>query len=47
MDAYRAGLTLDKLLEPLPTAEFRDADPRRYAELMRRPAFLMMRLRKV
>ena len=43
----RAGLTLDKLLEPLPTAEFRDADPRRYAELMRRPAFLMMRLRKV
>ena len=42
----RAGLVLDKLLEPLPTAEFRDADPRRHAELVRRPAFLMMRLRK-
>lgn len=42
----RAGLVLDKLLEPLPTAEFRAADPRRHAELMRRPAFLMMRLRK-
>ncbi|RYD93854.1 MAG: class I SAM-dependent methyltransferase [Sphingomonadales bacterium] len=43
----RAGLVLDKLLEPLPTPEFRDADPRRHAELMRRPAFLMMRLRKL
>lgn len=42
----RAGLVLDKLLEPLPTQDFRDADPRRHAELMRRPAFLMMRLRK-
>jgi SAM-dependent methyltransferase len=42
----RAGLVLDKLLEPLPTADFRAADPRRHAELMRRPAFLMMRLRK-
>lgn len=42
----RAGLVLDRLLEPLPTQEFRAADPRRHAELMRRPAFLMMRLRK-
>jgi SAM-dependent methyltransferase len=42
----RAGLTLDTLLEPLPTEEFREADPRRHAELIRRPAFLMMRLRK-
>lgn len=42
----RAGLALDRLLEPLPTDDFRDADPRRHAELMRRPAFLMMRLRK-
>jgi len=42
----RAGLVLDRLLEPLPTTDFRDADPRRHAELMRRPAFLMMRLRK-
>ncbi len=42
----RAGLVLDKLLEPLPTEEFRDADPRHYAELTHRPAFLMMRLHK-
>jgi len=42
----RAGLLLDKLLEPLPTEEFREADPRRYGELMRRPAFLMMRVCK-
>lgn len=42
----RAGLVLDKLLEPLPTEEFRNADPRHYAELTHRPAFLMMRLRK-
>ncbi len=42
----RAGMLLDRLLEPLPTEEFRAADPRRHAELSRRPAFLMMRLRK-
>jgi len=42
----RAGLLLDRLLEPLPTEDFRKADPRRHAELSRRPAFLMMRLRK-
>lgn len=40
----RAGLVLDRLLEPLPTEEFRNADSRRYAELTHRPAFLMMRL---
>ncbi len=42
----RAGLVLDQLLEPLPTDDFLKADPRRHAELSRRPAFLMMRLRK-
>lgn len=42
----RAGLVLDRLLEPLPTEEFRNADPRHYAELTHRPAFLMMRLSK-
>ena len=42
----RAGLVLDKLLEPLPTDDFLRADPRHHAELSRRPSFLMMRLRK-
>jgi SAM-dependent methyltransferase len=42
----RAGMVLEAILEPLPTQEFRAADPRRHAELQRRPAFLMMRLRK-
>jgi SAM-dependent methyltransferase len=42
----RAEMVLEAMLEPLPTQEFRAADPRRHAELERRPAFLMMRLRK-
>lgn len=42
----RAGLLLEQLLEPLPTEDFRKADPRHFAELSHRPSFLMMRLRK-
>lgn len=42
----RAGLVLEQLLEPLPTEDFRRADPRHFAELSHRPCFLMMRLRK-
>lgn len=55
MEAYRrpmqevlnpvveAGLVLDRLLEPLPTEEFRQADPEVYASLMRSPGFLCVR----
>lgn len=41
-----AGFRVDRILEPLPTEEFREADPRRYKRLMHRPAFLMMRLHR-
>ncbi|MDP3493556.1 MAG: class I SAM-dependent methyltransferase [Hyphomonadaceae bacterium] len=41
-----AGFRLDRLLEPLPTEQFRQADPRRHERLMRRPSFLMMRLQR-
>lgn len=42
----RAGFELERLLEPLPTEEFRAADAVRFARLSRRPGFLMMRVRK-
>jgi len=38
-----SGLVLDRLLEPLPTDDCRDADPDVYAELMQRPDFLCVR----
>lgn len=41
-----AGFTLEKLVEPRPTAEFKEADPRHYEELSRRPCFLCVRARK-
>jgi SAM-dependent methyltransferase len=41
-----AGFQLERLLEPLPTDEFKDADPQGFAKLIRRPSFLMMRVRK-
>lgn len=41
-----AGLALDRILEPLPTDEFRRADPDGHAHLMREPAFLCVRARK-
>ena len=37
------GFTLDKLLEPLPTPEFKQADPEDYEKLMRSPGFLCLR----
>lgn len=37
------GFILDKLLEPLPTAEFKQADPEDYEQLMRNPGFLCVR----
>jgi SAM-dependent methyltransferase len=41
-----AGFVLDKLLEPLPTEEFKAADPDGYARLMREPGFMCVRGRK-
>lgn len=40
------GFVLTRVVEPLPTEQFRDADPRHYAELMQQPAFLHIRARK-
>lgn len=38
-----SGFRLDRILEPLPTDEFRRADPRHYEELQREPAFICIR----
>ncbi len=38
-----AGFRIDRVLEPRPTPEFKAADPRHYAELMRQPCFLCIR----
>ncbi len=40
-----AGLVLERVHEPLPTEEFRQADPKRFERLMRRPGFLCVRAR--
>ncbi|HEX2907797.1 MAG TPA: class I SAM-dependent methyltransferase, partial [Phototrophicaceae bacterium] len=41
-----AELRLDHLLEPLPTEDFKQADPQDYDKLMREPGFLCVRARK-
>lgn len=38
-----AGFRVDKVIEPRPTQEFKEADPRHYEELSRFPAFLCIR----
>ncbi len=43
----QAGFMLDHILEPQPTADFKQVDPKIYEELMRRPAFLCVRARKM
>ena len=40
------GFRLEKIIEPLPTDEFREADPKHYEELSKFPAFLCVRARK-
>lgn len=42
----KAGFTLDQVLEPLPTEEFKQADPDDYEELLRFPCFLCLRALK-
>lgn len=44
--AVAAGFTVERLLEPRPTEEFRRADPVRYARLLRHPSFLCVRARR-
>jgi SAM-dependent methyltransferase len=41
-----SGFAIDRFLEPLPTDEFKTADPEEYERLMRRPGFLCVRARK-
>jgi SAM-dependent methyltransferase len=41
-----AGFRLERVLEPKPTEQFKEADPRHYAELWQQPAFLCLRARK-
>jgi len=38
-----AGFRLERVLEPLPTEEFRARDPETYEELLREPGFLCLR----
>lgn len=38
-----AGFTIEKVIEPMPTEEFKKADPRHYAELSSMPAFICLR----
>ena len=41
-----AGFTLEKILEPQPTDEFKRADPEDYEKLMRNPGFMCLRALK-
>ena len=40
------GFRLEKILEPRPTEEFKQADPRGYEKLLQQPSFLCIRARK-
>jgi SAM-dependent methyltransferase len=42
----KAGFNLDRILEPLPIAQFQEQDPQDYEKLMRMPGFLCIRARK-
>jgi SAM-dependent methyltransferase len=44
---WRAGFVIERLTEPLPTEEFRQADPEHYDELMRLPIFMCVRARRI
>ena len=47
VDSIRdAGLNIDRIVEPVPTTEFRDQKPDSFAQLMNQPAFLIFRLTK-
>jgi len=42
-----AGFTLDRVLEPQPTDEFKEVEPKDYEELLRNPGFLCIRAVKI
>jgi SAM-dependent methyltransferase len=42
----KAGFIVDRIVEPLPTEEFKKADPKNYRKLMRMPCFICIRARK-
>lgn len=42
-----AGFNIERLVEPVPTEEFRVVNPESYAELMRKPEFLIVLARSV
>ena len=41
-----AGFTLEQILEPIPTEEFREASPKDYEELSKCPGFMCIRATK-
>ncbi len=41
-----SGFTVEQLLEPLPTVEFKKTDPEEYAKLCEHPGFLCIRARR-
>jgi SAM-dependent methyltransferase len=41
-----AGFKIDRIVEPLPTEQFKKVDPRHYRQLMRMPGFICVRARK-
>ncbi len=41
-----SGFVIERLIEPVPTPEFRALNPEAYQNLMRQPAFLIIRARK-
>jgi hypothetical protein len=47
MPLIEVGFVLSKVVEPLPTADFKQADLRRYGELMHRPCFLCVQAKRV
>lgn len=47
MPAIETGFDITKVIEPLPTDDFRRADPIRYQQLQHRPAFLCVQVRSV
>jgi SAM-dependent methyltransferase len=46
MPLMETGLALEKLVEPLPTEEFRQSDPKRFQSLMHRPSFLCIQAKR-
>lgn len=43
---WQAGFVIERLTEPLPTEEFRQAEPENYEKLMKLPAFMCIRARR-